>query len=580
MSYIDVNVDNYTIYELYSILNNPQSIEQIINRSDKYIEKYKKENNKNMYNFFIGIKTKLVENFYENDREDDITNSKDRQENINDDDYNDEYKINGEQYIEDKNENNDDEYKEQTVFDKQTNKWLENAPALNQVNKNQLNKITNRKQKINVYQDGRHYPMSRQQLGVNNTFDVPVSQDKLNPRLENISTRLIVLDSLYRQASNDGENSSSSDYVCDLSDQLRNVLSLRLYSYQIPFSWYIIDKAYGNACFWIYNNLNYFEINISSGNYNPTTFIDELMDVMDNVGFLGISNSNIYYTLSTGKITINLNGITDPSGNVINGVSEQNQLLSEPRLIFFDFTHTLNCTTNTSCSASNYKFNNTLGWIMGFRTSSENILIDGNTGHAIFDYYGPKYFVLIIDDYNQNHVNNGLVTITELSTKLNVPSYFNSDISYICEKFNNTRIANTSSILNNDNDLYINSEKVYDGTKTIPQIIPNAPRTITNSQIYTINEIIKNNNKNTRFKVLPANPNDSFAIISLEKNNLSLGQFITENSSSLQTNKRVYFGPVNIERMRIKLIDDKGNIINLNGLDWNIVLIAETLYQY
>ena len=59
-----------------------------------------------------------------------------------------------------------------------------------------------------------------------------------------------------------------------------------------------------------------------------------------------------------------------------------------------------------------------------------------------------------------------------------------------------------------------------------------------------------------------------------------MGHYITENSSSLQTNKRNYFGPVDIEKLRIKLLDDRGNIVNLNGLDWNIVLIAEVLYQY
>ena len=136
------------------------------------------------------------------------------------------------------------------------------------------------------------------------------------------------------------------------------------------------------------------------------------------------------------------------------------------------------------------------------------------------------------------------------------------------------------NIPNTNDDLYIISDKVIDKTKTIPQVLPNAPRTITNSQIYTINEIIKNNSRNTKFKILPANPNDSFAIFTLDKNNLSLGNFITENGSSLQTNKRVYFGPVDIDRLRVRLIDDRGNLVNFNGLNWNIILIAEILYQY
>ena len=32
--------------------------------------------------------------------------------------------------------------------------------------------------------------------------------------------------------------------------------------------------------------------------------------------------------------------------------------------------------------------------------------------------------------------------------------------------------------------------------------------------------------------------------------------------------------------MRVRLLDDKGNVINLNGSDWSVTLIAEILYQY
>ena len=471
-------------------------------------------------------------------------------------------------------------------LNKQTADWLKNNPALNQNNDNdskiQKNKITNREQKIDVYKDQTHYPMSRQQLGINNNFNVPVVQDKLNPNLTNISSRLIIIDSLYREASNDGTNTSSCDYVCDLSDQLKNVLSLRLYSYQIPYSWYLIDETYGNSCFWVYNQSNYFKINISSGNYSPTTFITELINEFTSAGFLNITSTNIYYTSSTGKITFFLNDIIDPYGNTIYGndyLIENQETTNDARLIFFDYSQKLSCVNNCYLS-NNYSFTNTLGWIMGFRTASESILTSGNIGTSIFDYYGPKYFILVVDDFNQNHINNGLVTITELSTKLPVPSYFSLDTAYVCNALNNSLLSNNINISNTNTDLYITSEKVFDGTKKIPQVIPNAPRTYTNSQIYTINEIIKNNSRNTQFKILPANPSDSFALINLEKNNLSLGNYITENSSSLQTNKRNYFGPVDIEKLRIKLLDDRGNVVNLNGLDWNIVLIAEILYQY
>jgi len=51
-------------------------------------------------------------------------------------------------------------------------------------------------------------------------------------------------------------------------------------------------------------------------------------------------------------------------------------------------------------------------------------------------------------------------------------------------------------------------------------------------------------------------------------------------SGQLQENKRVYFGPVDIERMRVKLVTDKGHVVNLNGGDWSFIMLCETLYQY
>ena len=61
---------------------------------------------------------------------------------------------------------------------------------------------------------------------------------------------------------------------------------------------------------------------------------------------------------------------------------------------------------------------------------------------------------------------------------------------------------------------------------------------------------------------------------------ISTGTTLVEFSGALQDNKRIYFGPVNIDRMAVQLLDDKGNVVNLNGTDWCVTLICECLYQY
>ena len=48
----------------------------------------------------------------------------------------------------------------------------------------------------------------------------------------------------------------------------------------------------------------------------------------------------------------------------------------------------------------------------------------------------------------------------------------------------------------------------------------------------------------------------------------------------VQLNKtREYFGPVNIERLHVSLIDEYGKILDLNNMDWSMTLLFESLYD-
>ena len=54
----------------------------------------------------------------------------------------------------------------------------------------------------------------------------------------------------------------------------------------------------------------------------------------------------------------------------------------------------------------------------------------------------------------------------------------------------------------------------------------------------------------------------------------------TEEGTTSQINRnRNYFGPVNIERLRLTLFDEYGRIINLNNMDWSCSLMFECMYS-
>jgi hypothetical protein len=543
MTSIDTNVNNYTISELMEIIDEKTlDADSIKAKTDKLITQFNKTN-PILSSFFFGIQSKLLENI---------------------------------------NDNNS--------FNKETDEWYKNE-ALPQSNSVQKDKVTERENKVDVY-GNQHVPMKREQLGVSNTFNVPVAQDSLNPNLKNTITRFVNLDSQFRQY-NAGSESISTDYTLDLSDPLINALSIRLFSFQIPFSWYILDNAYGNTCFWITHagGINAPPINvpiiIPSGNYDASDFVKALNTSFAYALFTFPTtvpiNTPVSYNPNNGKITLNLlNGVF--SGGTINKIVLPAFTVTTDTIItFYDYTSQLiNELLNSNINNSNY-LNQTLGWVMGYRIPYVKVETTGNTGASLLDLNGTKYLILVIDDYNQNHVNNGLVSITEYSNILKLPSYYSPDLPYVF--VNPDGVSNNLNSLinaegpNNQNGLLIAGKMTVDYLPT-QIIIPSAPRTLTQSQIYTINQINKNKNNNTNFRAKAPTSPDILAILPVRTSSLSTGSMISEMSGSLQENIRVYFGPVNIERMKVKLLDDKGNIINLNGLDWCITLICECLYQY
>jgi hypothetical protein len=580
MSDFDDDVSNYTLSELLEIVgitNEEINVETITAKTNTLIKKQKDTK--------MGIFLKKVQRQLLNYAQGLEVNSGDEDEEDQ------EGKIFVEGFV--GSRSNDARYLD---GEKEISEWYKNQ-YISQKDKTQYDKITDRKQKIDVF-GNQKVPMKREQIATTDTYQVPVKQDSLNPNLKNTISRFINLDSQFRQYTN-GIDSVATDYTLDLSDSLKDALSLSVYSYQIPFSWYVIDDVYGNTCFWIHDPVTMQDINIyvPPGNYSTTAFQTQLNTSFQDAGISTpavpaynlLANQPVYYNANNGKITLFLNGGTytdpvDPSKNFTIDASCS--------IIFYDFTGYLNCFIFCS-SKSNHYFNNTLGWIMGYRVPYENIDPKGNTGSSILDLNGTKYLILVIDDYNQNHVNNSLVSITQPTNNLKIPNYYSTDVPYTCvtpaQRGNNLQqIIDEMTIqtlfevqsTNIQNGLLIGGKYQQDYV-AVEQVLPSAPRTLTRSQIYTINEINKNNSNMTNYLSKAPTTSDILAILPVKTSaGVPTGSLLVEFSGSLQDNIRTYFGPVHIERMNVKLLDDKGNVLNLNGNDWCVTLVCECLYQY
>jgi len=158
--------------------------------------------------------------------------------------------------------------------------------------------------------------------------------------------------------------------------------------------------------------------------------------------------------------------------------------------------------------------------------------------------------MIILDDYIQNHLNDGLVTVTKKETNISLPSYSSQSIK-ICDPVTNTPIISTTT---NKNGL-------------------------TSKQIYAMNQsLISKRNAINSYSKGP-NVQDIFAMIPLKIGGIPNGSYYVETGGNLQNQERVYFGPVNIQRMSIKLVNDRGDIVDLNKVDWSFSFICEQLYR-
>jgi hypothetical protein len=84
-----------------------------------------------------------------------------------------------------------------------------------------------------------------------------------------------------------------------------------------------------------------------------------------------------------------------------------------------------------------------------------------------------------------------------------------------------------------------------------------------------------NNNFVSAFNKSAFNPN-ILARVSMKGSPLSV---YMENDFNILSEPRKYFGPVDIQRLQIRIYDDQGRIMFMNNADYSFSLILKTLYD-
>ena len=182
----------------------------------------------------------------------------------------------------------------------------------------------------------------------------------------------------------------------------------------------------------------------------------------------------------------------------------------------------------------------------GIRLVRSKVALKGDSVVSVYLY---NYFMIILDDFNQNHLNDGLVTVSKRDTSVTLPNYANRRTFRTCDDTPNAELQR--DVLKN----------------------------LTQKQLYSVNELLKTQNENAG--VVNDGPfiKDMFALLPVKSSNAVPGTIYVEFGGTLQQQERVYFGPVNIRRLSVKLINDKGDVVDLNGANWSFQLVCEQLYQ-
>tara|TARA_B100000795_G_scaffold253967_3_gene224514 strand:+ start:3680 stop:4987 length:1308 start_codon:yes stop_codon:yes gene_type:complete len=339
--------------------------------------------------------------------------------------------------------------------------------------------------------------------------DKPIIKKKINKDLKSFinplktifTTKILSINTLFRK---NYYNQSSTDFIIDLPETLKNVTSLTLTNTDIPNTMYSFSSSTGTNEFTIEtydvsnnsaktpSNEKKHLIRIKNGNYNPEELVNYLNQFVFSPDTTNTSNAKgdelkrvaCYYDTITKKISFFRDKRLDISG----GVPDTTTLN-----YCFNIDWRLDSDPNRSTQLN-------MGWILGYRqqyysfdddyVEKDKVFYDTAEGFEAESCYqdvnGKRYIFLSIDDYNKNFAKS------------------------LMSPFENSII--------NDINIFAKINNYYDS-------------------------------------------------------------FNYSNGDVDYQFKRSYFGPVDLMKLRIRLLDEFGRVINLNNSDYSFTIRVEQLYN-
>lgn len=432
---------------------------------------------------------------------------------------------------------------------KNTEKYIKNFTQLNKPNivtffRNVQDKLINTSTKdikndplVITYDHNYNYGAEGSTTSTSDMFNA--NNGAGNPINRKTVTKLYNIDSRFRDNYN---NTTSTNYSITIPEEQKGVIEMKLCDLELPTTYYPFNEAYNNNYMWMKvtfaNHPTYYlYVYIPEGNYYFTTFINAIQQFIQS--YSEISNITVLFNLSFN----NPSGIGEGTGLVQFGLLDDatrtlNQANGNLKITGIELNFsappianqlsTILITTSDgilSTSANNVSNDMTLA---GLYTQVSSIPLNQRMGWAL-GYRNSIY----TSTYSS-------VTVTDASAN-------------IITTLNTTPTTNFS----------ITSESILD------IIGPRYLYLSVDDHRFSINSNFKPCNSSNL-------PGTIMARLSLKGAPFNIQ---TQNDFSVYSEPRYYFGPVNVSKLDIKLLDEFGRIVSINYNDFSFTLRLTVIYS-
>ena len=238
------------------------------------------------------------------------------------------------------------------------------------------------KQKNTLIIQDDHNIIKHKETKKDEFFQTNHKSGTLNPLTIKTFKKVINIDTRFRD---NYEGSISTDFIINLPNAFKKVLSIQVVNYQLPYTIYSISKKMGSNSFYVNNTL----IEIMDGGYDEIILIQEINKKLPS------------------DISLSFNPISAKFYFTSNSIFSLN----------FDYIENQDMRYNLATNVDKNQL--TLGWIMGFRNSiikngkQTFIKYEGSLSYEAENCYdggvSNKYYLLSVNDYQNNH-NNAFVS--------------------------------------------------------------------------------------------------------------------------------------------------------------------------